>query len=332
MPALRSHFDKIAILAMSAIFLGVIVVFLILVGMGRVNLGLDPSLSFLLYVIAGLLVAFATFGILTSSGELSGSPFGVNVRLGGSIVAAVIVGAGGSLYEIYVRPSSFSTRILFYESSPANPVNLTGQFSLLVGSGIRSEAIQSDGTVLFQNLNKRQALPFILASPAYEVDPRETSTITLAPDSLVSIRVHRKTPFEGYATSNLTINFDSASVIPTVSGEYSVVIRTSAWSTSERPVPLRGTAVLQLTKSGLHFRDFTGDVTSSTSDTILLVKRGQPETLVVDILMPSDYKDMLNLGLDAGITFKYADPNKAEGGDFDMGPVAFDAKNFPLAK
>jgi hypothetical protein len=131
----QSRFDKLIILAMSVVFLLVIVGLLLLVGFGRLDLGIDPSLRFLVYILAGLLVAFATFGILTSTGELSGSPFGIQVRLGGSLVAAVVVAGGGSLYELYVRPATFETRVVFYESTRETQVDITGSLTLFVGSG-----------------------------------------------------------------------------------------------------------------------------------------------------------------------------------------------------
>jgi hypothetical protein len=275
---------------------------------------------------------FATFGILTSTGELSGSPFGIQLRLGGSLVAAVVVAGGGSLYELYVRPDSFNTRVVFYESTPATSVDIAGSLTLFVGSGRQNVAIERDGTALIQNLQRRARLHYVLRSSTYEVAPGEKDTISPGPEGLVYIKVQKKKPFESYDTSKLTFTFESALADKTVQGGYSIAIRLTVWSESEQPVPLRSAAILKLTKAGLPYRSYSAEVSDGSSDEIILVKPRRPQTITVGADFPSDYENLVNEGFQMEITLSYADPNKANGGDYDVTPIAFNSRNFVLDK
>lgn len=289
---LQPTLEKTANLILSVTFLLVILGIMWLVGSKRIDLGFDPSLVFLIYVLAGLLIAFACFGVLTSTGEIAGKPYGVHVRLGGSIVAAVVVAGGGSLYELYVRPAAFSTRIMFYDGSATNQVRPGGSFRLFVGSGVEDQPIQSDGTVLFQNLHRNEALRYELISQNYAIDPSDAPRLALVPDELVALKVVRKNPFAPYDPSKLKIE-------------------------------------LNLTKSELPFRSYSADVTDGTLSDVFLLQPRKPQTITMDVVIPSDFRDLTNLGLEAWMTLQYADPNKADGGSYSIGPVPFDETRFP---
>jgi hypothetical protein len=145
---------------------------------------------------------------------------------------------------------------------------------------------------------------------------------------VVRLRVRRKSPFESYDHSKITFTFDSALAEKTVQGGYSIAIRLTVWSESERPVPLRSAAVLKLTKAGLLYRSYSGEVSNGLSDTVVLVKPREPQLITVSADFPSDYETIVDEGFEIEITLNYADPNKANGGNYEVRPIAFNARNF----
>jgi hypothetical protein len=317
-------------LAVSATMLIVVVGIIILFGSGVVNIAIDASLIFLVYILGGLLVAFACFGLLTSSGEIGGKPLGVNVRLGGSVVAAVLVAGGGSLYELYVRPSAFATRIIFYEVGPASPVPVRGTFRVFMGAAVQDIPIQSDGSILIQNLRGRTRVRFALDAPEYEVDPSQPAELVPVPDGLVSIKVRRKSPFEPFSSARIRTEFDAAIVNRMASSGVSVTLRLILWSDSERPVPLRPGARVILTRASLPFRQLDANVNDGTMSSIILVRPRSAHTVFVDILMGDDYLTILEMGLDLQVELKFADPERVDGGTFRTELIRFSAPEFAI--
>jgi hypothetical protein len=74
----------------------------ILFATGTLRFGLSGPFVYIVYVLAGLLSALLTFGMLSSRGELHGEHEGIGLKLGGAVVALVVVAAGGGLYERYL--------------------------------------------------------------------------------------------------------------------------------------------------------------------------------------------------------------------------------------
>src|SRR5258706_5150237 len=113
----------------------VVIALAILFASGILRFGLAGPFVYVVYVLAGLLSAFRSFGVLSSQGEFQGEHRGVGLRLGGAVVALVVVAAGGGLYERYLyTPPHFDLLLLFFAENPAKPEPVTGKVVLIVGN------------------------------------------------------------------------------------------------------------------------------------------------------------------------------------------------------
>lgn len=74
------------------------------------------------YVVLGILAAVACFGVLRSSGKLSGEQFGSRWELGGAAAFCAVVVGGGLWYESQRPPGEFGFSVYFHENDNPNAV------------------------------------------------------------------------------------------------------------------------------------------------------------------------------------------------------------------
>src|SRR5262249_7696503 len=181
-----------------AVLLTVLIALAVLFGTGILRFGLEGPFVYVIYIMAGLLVAFVCFCLLDSSGGLTGNSLNTNVKLGGAIVGLVVVSAGGAVYEIYGRPQqTFSTRVSFRETS-GEAVRPKGALTIFIGAGTQTANIDTGGTALFQNIpsawRNKEARCF-LDSMEFKPSRVQQDKLTLTPEETVIFEVDRKPLF-----------------------------------------------------------------------------------------------------------------------------------------
>jgi hypothetical protein len=182
---LPSHFPLPILWGLMLLLGGLTVAF----ASGALRFGLAAAPTFVVYVIAGLLVGAVCFGLLKSGGSFEHSAHGAKLRLSGAIVAAALVPSMGGLYERYLRtPDTFDCRVRFIPPTSKSE-KVRGTVRLFLGNDARQVALSDDSGVLFQGIatqwRARQAT-LVLDSPDYEIAPKE-SEIRL--DEQVAIHV-----------------------------------------------------------------------------------------------------------------------------------------------
>lgn len=164
---------------------------------GRLRFGLEGPVVYLIYVLVGLLAAVLCYGILNSTGQLSGKIHGINVQLGGAIVVAVIIVVGAVYYEKMVRQDTpFEVRAYLYEKAQSELVSANGVLAIHLGEMLPTANINPDGTALFQGIPRQWAGKKVLVSltsTSHELAKAPTN-IELVPKSAIYIRLRKKLP------------------------------------------------------------------------------------------------------------------------------------------
>src|SRR5258708_10513172 len=107
----------------------------VLFASGILRFGIAGPCVYIVYVMAGLLSASLTFELLSSRGEVQGKREGIVLKLGGAVVALVVVAAGGGLYERYLyTPPHFDLLLLFYTENLTKPEPVTGKLVMITGN------------------------------------------------------------------------------------------------------------------------------------------------------------------------------------------------------
>lgn len=318
---------QIYYLILSTILLVAVISLTILFASGVLDFGLEGPFVFILYVISGILVSVACFGLLSSSGEIVGESFGYKTRIGGAIVGLVVVVGGGGIYEVFARPASlFSFRILMYEDTPASPTLVKGSVSLIVGAAIRSADVDSNGTALFQGLPARWVetpAQLILRSNEFLIADPKSNQIVLKKEATLRIKIKRKNIFTSYKNSKLKIKIGSVFSDKLASGGRTVTLSLLVLSESERPVPVYPTATVHLTRAGLGIRSLEMNLNDGTLAEVIVINPRVPKTLKVDGKLPEDYKDLLGMDLEAYVSIKYYDPKVSVSGKFHSNSIPF---------
>ena len=277
-----------------AVLLVVLIALAALFGSGVLRFGLEGPFVYIIYVIAGLLVAFVCFGLLDSSGELTGNPLSTNVKLGGAIVGLVVVIAGGALYEIYGRPQqTFSTRVAFYTSN-GEIVKPKGTLTLFIGAGTQSATIDSGGTALFQNIPaawRSKEAQCSLESQEYRPIAGSNGKLLLKPEETVPFLVEHKPLFSSYEHGKIDFEWKSGeSVQLAASANRDLTIRLIATAESELPLPIRSKGSIMFLRQGrpIPVKTIDADVGTETSDDVVILQPNQPTTLIFSALLSPD--------------------------------------------
>jgi hypothetical protein len=303
--------NSLSIRVKMAIFAALLVVLIglaVLFGAGVLRFGLEGPFVYVIYVIAGLLVAFVCFGLLDSTGELTGNPLSTNVKLGGAIVGLVVVIAGGALYEIYGRPQqTFSTRVAFYTMN-GESVRPKGALTLFIAAGTQTAIIDSGGTALFQNIPaawRSKEAQCSLDSHEYRAAAINNCKLLLKPEETIAFQVERKPLYSSYEQSKINFEWKSAeSVQLAASANRDLTIRLIATGESELPIPLRSKGSIVFFRQGrpMPLRIIDAEVGTETSDDVVILKPNEPITLVISgILTP----DLLSLAFKRDLVVRF---------------------------
>ena len=188
---------------------------IILFGSGRLRFGLEGPFVFIIYLMGGMLAAVLTFGILSSSGELTGKKAGWGIRLGGAVVALVVVTFAGGYYERYLHtPSQFDALLLFYVDNPNAPEHVTGSVGVFIGNEEHMCVLDGTGRALIRSLSSRyldSAYMLTLDSPNYEVVSNSPKGLTSQEPILVKIKWKRT--YEAASKASLKLHYESGSAI-----------------------------------------------------------------------------------------------------------------------
>lgn len=135
----------------------------------------NPVTAYVTYVLAGLLAAVVCYGFLASSGWLKGKTHGFDLRVGGALLALVVVAGGGGAYERFGHtPVAYTQRLRFVDRA-SQPVKLTGLARLFLGNGSWSAELREASDAAFDGVPSAwrgksvtitlDTAPFVLAAP-----------------------------------------------------------------------------------------------------------------------------------------------------------------------
>lgn len=324
------------VFVISLILLFIVASLSVLFASGVLRFGLEGPFIFVLYLLAGLLVAFACFGLLSSTGELSGSPYGIQTRLGGAIVGLVVVVGGGGLYEYFVRGTGeFQLRVSFYENDIRDRTPVEGSFALEYGADIPSRDIHQ-GTVLFQNIPERfkgARVIYNLTSRDYKIHSKEDQTrISLLPDTAVKIQVEKKPLFVSAEKAKLSLDFSHASVDQMVTGEFVISLSMNAINESERRLPIGPDAELVVYRNNTIPVDMIKmRVLAGAFSDVLVLQPFEPRIVVVDAMVGENFKNLLDHGFEGVVTLFYYSPKVQNTREFhtDFIPMSREVLELP---
>ena len=318
----ETNSDSKILFYLSLIFLFVVVALTVLLASGILQFGLLGPFIFVIYIVAGLLVSVACFGILTSAGEITGShtPYGIHWRLGGAIVGFVVVAVGGGLYEKFVRTDlSLEFQILFLEEGSQNLAPVTGELRFVFGTKTEPFRLDGSGNSEIRNLPphwKNKEVRFFIQSDKWRFAEGQTTIITLGTKDAFEVAVTRKPAFISYDNSELSIVVERGSTETFITGELIFNIRLIATNQSERPLPLRQTARVMMTKNGLEIRRLDVEATDGRMADYILLQPDEPTRIFVEGMLPNDWEFLLDREPDSYVVLFYNDPGRLEAGDY----------------
>lgn len=329
-PAARAGRRKpVGHLLISVVLLCVVVGLVITFASGVLRFGLEGPFIYVMYVLAGLLTAFLCYGVLDSVGELTGSPYGIALKLGGPIVGLVVVAAGGALYEKNVRgEGKFSVRIYFYEKSKTDLAPCKGELAVHLNSYSMSVHLDGSGTAFVQDLSpawKMKSVGISLVSLTHSIED-ESGTIVLNPEQATYVRVHKKPTFESgkEASVNLDLVHAISQKLPSDFAFRSVNLEVSARAETGLPVPIDKSAILQIQhSSGLGFREIDLSVTAGSTAHGAILEPQLPTTLYLEGELHADAAALLDKGYLAQIVLRYDRTLDREGKSFLSMPFEF---------
>lgn len=147
-------------------------------------------LTFGVYVALGLLAAFLCFGILRSTGKVSGSQLGSTFELGGAAALFVVVVGGGIWFEMQQPPGEFGFTIYFHEvGDPNSPAKANGKFTLFLDEP--KVVSVADGFADVQRIPVRysgRSVGYRLDAKGYSLKKGEPASITLPP-SVIPLKI-----------------------------------------------------------------------------------------------------------------------------------------------
>jgi hypothetical protein len=188
MPGTRHRSSLVRIFAaLLAVFVGIAVLF----ASGAIRHGLGTMGTYVVYVLAGLVTAVLCFGLLGATGSFEGSAHGGTLKLGGSVVAMLLITGGGIVYERYRAPESFDTRLVFLDKATRQPQRLSGQATILLEGEKRMAPLHDQSDALVESFpasaRGRSALLALDVSPFRAASPQEPVTL----DQQLTVLVER---------------------------------------------------------------------------------------------------------------------------------------------
>lgn len=170
-----------------------ILAFTLLMANKTLQFAASSGTSYLIYVLCGLLAAYTCFGLLSSFGEINGQKYGLNIRLGGAIVAMMIVTFGGGYYEKNMQASpSLDMRIRFVSDNNQMPQKISGKLSLFLGNEEKSQILDEESSVLFQGISNKwrgEKLSIALESSKFEFDSLSLNEAKITDEKTIVLKV-----------------------------------------------------------------------------------------------------------------------------------------------
>jgi hypothetical protein len=273
---------------------------------GWLRFGLAGPFIYVLYIFCGMLAAYTCYGLLSSIGELEGKQYGVALKLGGPIVALVVVAGGGGLYEKYGQtPGSFAQRINFYSNQPGQLEKIIGTATLSFGNERRPETLREAGTALYQGIPIQwlgKPLVLDLESTNYEIAPAAQAPL-LTDREAIFVKVVRKRQFAQPNEASLELSFREGVALNYVSrpDAKNIVLTLRAVSQTDLAIPIDADATLEiLSNSGAPMFNIPLKVT----DTTIVPSRGL-EMIHLDGFMLKDQYAIALTGKTAVVKLRY---------------------------
>lgn len=299
---------------------------------GWLRFGLAGPFIYVLYIFCGMLTAYTCYGLLSSIGELEGKQYGVALKLGGPIVALVVVAGGGGLYEKYGQtPSSFAQRINFYSDQPSQLKKISGVATLSFGNERRPESLRESGTALYQGIPIQwlsKPLVLDLESTNFEISPANQPAL-LTDREAIFVKVVRKRQFVSPNEATLEIGYQEGVALNYVGrpDAKNVVLTLRAVSQSDLAIPIDADATLEiLSSSGVPMFSVPLKVT----DTTIVPPRGL-ETIHLDGFMPKDQYEIALTGKMAVVKLRYDHQIEKSEVEFQT-EFTFDKKTVPVTR
>jgi hypothetical protein len=291
------------------LLLAVVVGLMILFASGVLRHGLQGPFVYLLYIVAGLLVAALCYGLLESTGQFEGGKDGANIKLGGAIVALVVVAGGGGLYERNVRAAPFGLRVAFYEEGPSQPAKgLQGTLTLKLGAGRMPETSSPDGSVLFQNIDRHLAdtdAGYTFTSDTHAlVDPPKQ--LTLRPESTIDLKVTRQAVNAPEAEADVDLIYEDVQSWKIGANPFrSIDISLIATNKSKRNVPLSSRGTLQILRNGVPVRSVELEVGEGGPTDVVSLRPGVPTKLNIQGKLTQSELELLHGNFDFWVGLRY---------------------------
>lgn len=130
----------------AALFLAA-VMFALLFGVGVIRQ--NAVSEYIVFVLLGALAAVLTWGILSSSGELRGAPYAINIKLAGSIVPLIIIAAGGLLMAHSEADLAIKVKLV---DDAGLPVKVSGLARLEIEADVRTVPVERADLIEFDHL------------------------------------------------------------------------------------------------------------------------------------------------------------------------------------
>lgn len=291
------------------VLLGVVVTLMVLFASGILRYGMEGPFVYLLYIIAGLLVAALCYGLLDSTGQFEGERAGATIKLGGAVVALVVVAGGGALYEKNVHASPFSVRFSFHAGAPTEPVKgMKGSLTLRLGAARLLEPITPESTVLFQDLDRRWAgtdVDYTFDSETHSL-VKPPAKLILKPDSTLALEVAPRSPYGPESESNVELNMvDIQSWKIGANPFRSIDIKLRAVLKSKQSIPIAPKGVLQIRKNGVPIRDIPLEVASGTLTDGAILSPNEPTTILLQGKLTKTELDLMTGTFDFWIGLRY---------------------------
>jgi hypothetical protein len=187
--------NKLGLLLFSTLLI-VVVSLTVLFASGAIRFASSGLSTYIVYVLAGLLASVLCYGLLHSSGNITGHQRGVSIYIQGSVVALVLVAGGGMAYERWFHiPEQFDIRVVF-SSEDGQPVTLVGTIDILYANEKKTETVKESSSVLFQGVQRHwygQGFRLTLDAPPYELIPGQESSLVFGQGPVViKLRVDEK--------------------------------------------------------------------------------------------------------------------------------------------
>lgn len=297
-----------------------VIVLTILFASGELRFGIGGPLVYIVYLLGGAFAAVLTFGLLSSWGHAGGQYAGINVRLGGAIVALALVTGGGGLYERYLHVSpTVDVRVAFYSRTRGVLENVSGRVDLLVSNQHMTQNVQGQGTVLFQGIAPHllgQAVSVSLQSTDWEVTESPAALVGSEPNW---VKIRRRSLYVPAKEAALTVAVEKVDLVNMAGdkSKRSMTIRLRVVNRTTGEIPLGSPARFEvLSRSGVPVKTLELPLDESERS----VKRGTG-TIILDEVVDAAVVDFaLQTGWDTVIHLAYDADVEPDGPEFSTTP------------